>query len=686
MRASRYVVMAVAAVIAVTPAIGASAQAPSADGAPSTLAARVLAALDQTIDGLDYDVDAERAWVREAVAHRPYQGVVQGALGSFLTRTGNDVDQALLLAAMLERSTVGYRFASCAASPSAPPEVLPSDDLPGQQVVSALAASIDDPELRSAVLAVPTVMDEARTTTDAVGTRLLGVLETLDTGPTEASAPASPAASAMPAAGTHVWVQARTGVDWRDLDTTTPTGAPPCLPDWTGGTLPARLEGHLGVALEVETIHDGQATSSTALDADVPLWSAMLSPITFAFGSPTAIGGTIADVLGGSAQYTPVLVAGDRVVTGSPIELTAPGGGGLDEVFGGDDGSATAVSAAWLRLTLATPDGATTVRSELFDRIGPAAREAGEAGSAPMRDLQVVDGEYADLAAVWELAVLPGEMRVPEVATDVSAALDPGVATAAPLDSALRLYPSLVRRLGGDPSGPMLILAGVIPDRQAGTDPGTRLVLDALHVPGTPPASRAAATREAAAIVGAERTLLTLLGLEPQPLGDAASVLETADAASIPWVELAPGDDPSIEGASPDALARIRARLASGDRILTPTRVPTVGDRQATAWWVIDPVTGLIRDEHESGRHMAEYAKTNEPVPSWAERMRAVACRAVGPAIVAASLLFAVTGGDPNVGSLLGKVAKAGQMAEENRKKGEQARKIACLGSGGSGA
>jgi hypothetical protein len=673
-----------AALMLVVPASPSTAQALAPDAATSSLAARVLVALDETIDTLEYDVEAERRWVHDTVADRPYAGVIQGALGAYLTQTGNDVDQALLMAAMLERSDVGYRFASCPTT-SLPfaAEATPGDEAQQQQVATVLADSIEDPELRAAVLAVPTIVADARSATDAVGVRLSDVLGTLGAGAPGDATPATPTQPATPVTGLHVWAQARTGSTWTDLDTTTATGASPCTPDWTGDVLPTELEGRLGIALEVETILDGRAETSVALDAEVPLWAAMLSPITFAFGSPAEIGSHIAEVLGGSARYTPVLVVGDQVVTGSPLELP-PTTSGLEGVFGSDDGPAAEVSGAWLRMTLATPEAApTTVRSELFDRVGAAAREAGDAGIAPLQSLQVVDDEYADLAAVWELAALAGEVRVPEVVTDVSSALDPSAATAAPLDSALRLYPSLLRRLGGDPSGPMLLLAGIVPDQVDEGASGTRLVLDALHVPGTTGTGRMAAARDAAAVVGAERTLLALMGLEPEPLGDAVSVLQAADAADIPWVELAPGDTPSIEGASADTLARIRTRLAAGDRVITPARVPTAGDRRATAWWVIDATTGLVRDEHETGRHMAEYAKTNEPVPSWSERMREVACRAAAPAIVVASLLFAATGGAAG-GDVLSKIAKAGQMAEENRKKGEEARKVACLGTGGS--
>lgn len=86
----------------------AQAQDPSFDAARATLAARVSRAIDAQVDRLAGDPEAIRAWVHEAVRPRVYPGVLHGPFGTFLTRTGNDVDQSLLLGLLLERSMPRY--------------------------------------------------------------------------------------------------------------------------------------------------------------------------------------------------------------------------------------------------------------------------------------------------------------------------------------------------------------------------------------------------------------------------------------------------------------------------------------------------------------------------------------------------------------------------------------------------
>lgn len=162
------------------------------------------------------------------------------------------------------------------------------------------------------------------------------------------------------------------------------------------------------------------------------------------------------------------------MVSGSPVEVQAAGGGALGELFGPDDEVLDELTGAWLRLTLVAPDGTETqLVSEIVDRIGPAARDAGLTATAPLADLEVVDDEYAALEAIWQIMVTTGPVAVPSAATDLSVTLAPGGQTTAPVDAALRLYPSIVASLGGDPVGPTVLVAGVWPTDGAEGDAGT---------------------------------------------------------------------------------------------------------------------------------------------------------------------------------------------------------------------
>jgi hypothetical protein len=381
-----------------------------------------------------------------------------------------------------------------------------------------------------------------------------------------------------------------------------------------------------------------------------------------------------------------VLVIGDDIVTGTPIEVRAAGGGAIDELFGSDDGEREELTGAWLRFTLTAPDGTETrLSSEVLDRIGVAARDTGTAATAPLRDLAVVDDEYTALDAIWQLAVMTGPIVEQAAATDLSLTLASGSETTAPIDATLRLYPSLVADLGGDPAGTTLLLAGIEPVAGGqGEAVGSHLVLDALRVAGGHPTDRASAAREAQAVLGAERMLLELLDLEPAPLGDAASVFQAADTAGIPWTVFQPGDTPMVESASDDALARISRQLAAGNTIITPGRAPALGAERATAWWVVDPATGTVRDEHESGRHAvsADHATGNARTVGYAERFRRVSCRMVGPVMLAATLFYFGSGFGADAAELIDSIATMTEAAEENRRRGEAAREAACTGAG----
>lgn len=659
----------------------AQAQDPSFDAPRASLAARVSRALDARVDQLLGDPDASRAWIHEAIAPQSYRGVLQGALGTFLTGSGNDVDQALLLGHMLDRSMVRHRLASCAASPAPQAQArLPSTTASGERLARAIAGALADPGLRDAALSLPDLRAAMQADADEAAARLAHVL---DDHAVDIPGPSTPTA----APDRHVWVQVAAGAGWRDLDPTTPTGEPGCTPDETSAEIPDEQVHQLRIDLELELRRGDEVRTTTPLSTQLSVPLAALTPITFMFGSPDALGPRMGEILEGRARYQPTLIVGDDLITGTSFELRAPGDGATGTLFGPEDETGEVPTGAWLRFTLTAPDGSETrLSSEVFDRIGVAARDAGLASSTPLEDLELVDGDYAAIDTLWQVALMTGPVVVPSAATDLSLTLADGSQTTAPIDAALRLYPSLVRDLGGDPSGITLLLAGFVPDGSTdGGAMGSRLVLDALQVAGQRPIDRTSAARDAQAVVGAERALLTLLGAEPEHAGDAGSVFEAADAGSVPWMVLRPGDTADINGASADANARIARQLAAGNHVITPTRVPDQTSALGTAWWVLDPRTGVIRDEHQSGRHMAavDYANQNREVVGRAERFRRFACRATRPLMFAATLWWFGSGFDPAAGELLDEVATAAETAEANRRRGEEARGAACSGTGG---
>jgi hypothetical protein len=148
-------------------------------------------------------------------------------------------------------------------------------------------------------------------------------------------------------------------------------------------------------------------------------------------------------------------------------------------------------------------------------------------------------------------------------------------------------------------------------------------------------------------------------------------------------LSLAPGDTVQVTGASPAALARLTANLDAGYSLLTPATAPAAYGTAKTAWWVIDPATGLVRDEHESGRHQddTEVGGTNTQVSTQRGRFCAFAQAIHKPLLIAAFVLAASTGFNPeSTGKFLNALLKTGDAISEQRKKAEQALQLACPG------
>src|SRR6266508_763764 len=60
---------------------------------------------------LEWDVDKMFRYVADEVQYDPYAGALRGSVGTLWGMAGNSVDQALLLASLLDEALVPYRFA-----------------------------------------------------------------------------------------------------------------------------------------------------------------------------------------------------------------------------------------------------------------------------------------------------------------------------------------------------------------------------------------------------------------------------------------------------------------------------------------------------------------------------------------------------------------------------------------------
>lgn len=555
--------------------------------------------------------------IRTQVTAERYAGVRKGARGAYLSDAANDADTALLLRALLAGAdpSATTRLAICELAPSALtlPQAVPI--VRAAERADELAMTTDDLDLAEAILEIADRRTMDRADAAAGADEVAAAL----------SAPGGWVAPRTPAAATtvtHTWLQVADADGWRDLDPWgDATGAAPCPAATVGdGPDPAAVA-RVHLSIEVERLHDGVLERTEALSVDRDLADLVASRIVAGMAEPLGlVEPPAASAPGTLRTYTPALRIDGITAIGTPFALPAPAGSlgsSADEVLGeagaafDEAGGAASpapepdpVTAAWVRVVLTLP-GAPTVdaSSLLFDRIGDTARLGGATVESP-GSLAVVGGEYASLATAWDIALLPGELRAPELVLDLPAPVATIDAIAAGLDGLLRTFPAAAHDLGSATTTPVVLVAGLRPSLDdRGTATGT-LVLDAPWVPADPPADVAAAARDAIATMLAERSLAAIAGI-PDGAGSASGVLAAARAAGAALGALAGPGAPIPDGASALATARIGARLAAGETVVVPSLVPIVDGRGVLAWYVVDPVTGLVRDEHENGRHTA---------------------------------------------------------------------------------
>ena len=688
----------------------------------ATLDERLAAAIADDASALAGDPRASREFVAARIGYAEYDGVLKGAVGAYLTGTGNGADQALLLAELLgaSASALATRFAVCVPGEALAAELSAqaADSEAGRGLaldhLEEIRDQIEDTELATAVSEVLELRSDLQLDAARDADRLSGAL--FEAGYV---APESDTSGG----NTHVWLQAQIDGGWVDLDTTSADGSARCEVERTLEALDETRQHLVRFVVSAEQRTDGILETSELIDAGFPTADLAASRISLLFAEPADLIEE-ADPASALASYTPMLlIDGESLPASGSIELPRPaetlGGGIADTVgglgglfdelpssieedetddssgglFGGDDGglfggvggaeevSAAEPTAMWLDIELMSPDGdLVTRRIELFDRIGVAARAAGDEAAADLEPLEEVAGEYAPTATVWQVGLLVGEATAAEAAE--VGAFDPSTieSYAEQLDAQLRTFPAMHRDMGGKGTFPALLVASLGPALDPDSQPVTSLAFDAAYIPSAPPLDEQAAAFDALAVMTAERMLGAVAGTDDGTAADSGAILAGAWADSVELVSLAPGDSADLVTASPGALARIEARLQDGYSVLVPERPVSVDGVPASAWWVIDAASGVVRDEHENGRHSesAEYTINTGQSLSTMDRFRRFGCRIARPVATAALLLFLGTGaggGSPLYEPLseVVEAANAAREAEAGRKAAEQA-------------
>jgi Transglutaminase-like superfamily len=633
---------------------GTSAGTGAAGPVADSLAAN---AIDDLAFALDYDLARIFRYVADEIWYDPYGGILRGANGTLESRAGNSADKGLLLAALLEASVIPYRFVIGTLDDAAADALWTHSQVDATTLQDHAAAvltqapAVDGLQTASPAPVAPagTLQPGGQAIVDAIGKDPLPIIATatsmLDSGVQLVQGALQSGGIAIPAAADglpdlersqYVWVQAKQGADWIDLDPgikdqdaatalgTPVTGDLATLPDELRHRVETRVivERVLGTGLEQVVILE-HAASADSLGGQ---------PMALLHITPDGMQGagiTIGNALQGVDQYQPVLQVGDATHVGmTGVQLAAADNGGAAGAFGGGghDGEATA---EWLETTVTSPDGRTsTVRRILFDRIGSQVRATGVIDPTALPEMPRTrltaqdEGVYPPLLAVHFLAVATGA-----TSSTVLAGVDPDD------DSpwGLRIGPHAYH-LSRDSA-----------NATAGLTHGVRIYHDAPNVTryvvelpagvsdGSFTATLDVLTRNFAAVpvVGAQvdpapgivagvlsHVAERLAFGAASPDGSAAddtsvgTLLDLAAAQGIPVRTFAAGDDLTALPFAPDALDLLKAALASGWVAIAPERTVDLGGSPRIGWYLFDPVTGALTDQMDSGngQTMSEYA------------------------------------------------------------------------------
>ena len=367
--------------------------------------------IEALVDGLDWDAETIVAFVREKVDFEQYPGLLRGPLGTLLSRAGNSLDQAVLLANLLKDAGLDARIARGQLTQAQARVLLgqmdrersteppPADSDEWRTISSDLGdARLADP--LDSVPPTPEELDLARATNDLL-------TEVLERQPVRTMQ-----VDLVEEARDYFWVEFRDAVSdpWRAEHPALRSDAAfpaPTPSEYFSDTIPSELQHSIRLAVFIERAELGTLKTHEV----VPAWerpSANLVGRSFALlNLPNGLAGDLSGVdaaesLASSELFIPVLngdlLPGTRGfnLDGVLYDLEARGGNlaasALFESVGEKVDKATAalgalgsseesadqarfLTAQWIDYTIIFPDGSEqTHRRYLLDRIGPDAR------------------------------------------------------------------------------------------------------------------------------------------------------------------------------------------------------------------------------------------------------------------------------------------------------------------------
>jgi hypothetical protein len=597
---------------------------------------------------------------------------LRGANGTYWGLAGNSVDQALLLAAMLDEALVETRFVVGELSDEAAKRMMDSarqdEETARAQAARVLAPPLpatDDqtlaltPEEESLARALPAAQ---RDFMERIDRQLEEEIEVVADALASAGISLPEPAVELPERERqrHVWVQYADGPLWIDLDPSIPGSQPGDVHATvleTHEDLPDDEHHRVTIRLVAEQIVGGAPARSELLTFEATSGELVGVPITLLHPeaeSLKAAGVAITAGLTGTFNYVPALIVGNQSIQGKLVTF-ATGGGvlGALSVEESDTGGVPEgdTLGEWLEIDLKTPRGEQRIVREIFDRVGSAQRQLATVDPAAVAPVELVEdgpaaGTFLPLTEVWSIGVVSGTVpaayfgEAPQ-SGDQLADLSRIVHTyhyGRDVVSQSRTPTTGFRAYRDEPNVTAFVMTKTAATAGAVTETATFDILyrgSAVRplAGGSGPAGAHPLLTEGVLAHVIERAMVEVSAVMPAelalPAGSSTGVgriFEEAARQGIATVVLRPGEaDPARLAIGEGARALIAAALEAGLVVIVPERPVALDGEERIGWWLVDPATGATEDQMDDGRgvEMAEYA------------------RALGVALCAASMTFA---------------------------------------------
>jgi len=621
-------------------------------------------------------------YVRDQVALEPYAGVMKGAQGTFLTRGGNDLDRAVLLAALLKQQNVSAKIAH--------------GKLPAPQARSLLQQIVSGPDAMDLILkSLPkdppaTKLSEnqrevGRLFRQRVGARGKELSEAVDQYSPRLESLLKTAGLAVGADATgrqvetlqdHYWVQANIDEQTVDLDpafSSAQLGQKFAEAEETLDPegLPDNLFQQIRFRVVAEHLKGGRTTSTDLVSQEtnaVDLWG---KNVRLAL-APQADSPDV-------NEFQPSLVIGEEAVTGQPLQIRPEKGGGEsagEEETGNPLGGIGGVGSSGLQKPEAKkPKGKPTgeVLGRVYFEVTSTAPHLPDAhyrrvildrlefsqGKAQLQPALADDRTIRPLLLqVWDGAVSAGPFHPLYVFQTHIAALK----ILAPIEEKARADAYLGQEFSADDNpGPTLSpeLVGYFffsdfthhqLQRQAA--PHTRgyyerprlafyrhgLAIADWSDPGGPrryqegidllnaPIQFAGPQEEISKLAlksGIADTALERYIKANQVSFNALPLFAAAAEQKISVLTIGPARKATLESVavSPAIKNVLQSELAEGRMLVLPVRLVTLNQTQTFGWWSIDPSTGYALGKMELGaaQGMVESTQMQERVAKWSE-------------------------------------------------------------------